>query len=120
MIRSAVDLAIGEHAGGSHDSRSAGPRASAHARRPSAAFAVWPVMLEQDLQGVPARGQRRVEVHGPQEGLDRRLCLAQRHVAVAALLVQPAVVRVQLSRSVERCERLRGCAAGSAALTAIM
>ena len=42
----------------------------------------------QALEHAPAHGQRIVAVHGREEGLDRRLRLAHRDVALAAFLVE--------------------------------
>ena len=61
-----------------------------------------PGYLEQDLQGVPARRQRRIDVHRPQKRLDGGFGLLPRDVAMAALLKQPAEVRMQLLEPGER------------------
>ena len=58
----------------------------------------------QPLEHGPAAGQRRVAVHGFQEGFNRAGTVAQPHLAVADLLIQAAEVRMQGLQTAERLE----------------
>jgi hypothetical protein len=51
---------------------------------------------EQHLQGIPAGGERGVQIHGAHERLDGRRRGAHRHVTMASLLEQAAIVRTVL------------------------
>ena len=53
----------------------------------------------QALEHAPARGQRMVEVHRGQKGLDGRRRLPHDDVAMAALLVQAAEARIAAARA---------------------
>ena len=68
-----------------------------------------PGHVEQDLQGVPACRERRVDVHRLQERLDGGLGILPRDEAVAALLEQPAIPGCNCSRraSVDRASGMR-------------
>src|SRR5512146_2186512 len=59
----------------------------------------------ESLEQPPARQQRRIDVYRTQEGLDRLRSLPESHVAVPALLVQPAETRIQALEPGYRVER---------------
>ena len=65
-----------------------------------------PVHAVQAFQHDPARRQRRVEVHGSQQGFDRVRRIPQGHVALSALLVEEAEPRMPLLEALQGCQRL--------------
>ena len=63
----------------------------------------------QPLEHAPARGQRRIDVHAAQEGIDRPRRVPQGDVAMTALLVEAAELRVQAARGARAWRAPREC-----------
>jgi hypothetical protein len=60
----------------------------------------------QAFEHTPARRERRVEVHTPQEGIDRTRGIPQGRVAIATLLIQEAEPRIRFLQAAQRCQRV--------------
>ena len=62
--------------------------------------------LKQDLQGIPARRQRHIDIDGDRIGVDGGMGIVCGHVAMPALLIQATEVRVNLLEAGQRIESL--------------
>ena len=61
----------------------------------------------QRLQGAPTRRQRRIEIHGVQECVNRARRIAQRHEAIPSFLIQPAEPWMEPLKPLQDGKRLR-------------
>ena len=100
-----VHVPIRQHAGCGHN-RNREIRKRRHMARCGLGVGRFPGHAEEPLQRLPARWQSGIQVHRAQERRTRRLGVAPRHVAVAALLKQAAVAGVELLETLERRQRL--------------
>ena len=61
----------------------------------------------QAFEHAPAGGERRVDIHSPQEGVDRLHGVLSNHVAMAAFLIQTTEIGVMPFEALEGRQRLR-------------
>ena len=101
-----VNLSVTEHARGG-DNLGGQARKGFHVACRHVGICGFPGHSKQDLQRVPACGQRGIEIHSAQERLDSRLRGAQRHVAVSAFLEEAAVGGMQCFETSQGRECLR-------------
>ncbi len=81
-----------------------------HVSRGHLRLGVSPGRSEQDLQGIPTRGKRRVDVHGGEKRLDGATGIVCCNEAVAPLLKQATEARMKLLEARQCIERLRDLA----------
>ena len=108
------EVAVGEQRRSPSPPPAAGALSVATCAAAVAAFCGVAGQPVEALEHAPARRQRRIDVDGAQQRLDRPRRILQRDVAEAALLVQPAEARVQRARAARASRARRRCAAGGA------